>query len=132
MSSPGKDGETSHRGGQGIDSSTSPDRNTNAAGSRFSDLKIVTHKASGTGKSGNSPAFKSKNNSPTRIGAHMLSPRSRKLRTKPGERPHYIQNSTKWQRVHAIGKELVGVSSDADKYGEFLSKMRKLVEDTIQ
>lgn len=91
MSSPGKDGETSHRGGHGVDSSASPDRNTHAAASsRFSELKIVTQKASGNGKNGNSPVFKSKNNSPTRIGAHMLSPRSRKLRTKPGERPHYI------------------------------------------
>ena len=62
----------------------------------------------------------------------MASPRTRKNRLKPGEKPHYIKNSTKWQKVHQIDKELQVVSTENLKYVDFLSKMRKIVQDTIK
>ena len=78
----------------------------------------------------NSPLFKS-NKSPGKTKLHQLSPRSRAKRTKPGDKPYYIKESARWQRVHRMEKELSLVAVENTKYGDFLSKMRKMIDDTI-
>jgi hypothetical protein len=60
-----------------------------------------------------------------------MSPRTRKLRTKPGDKPHYIKNSARWQRVHRMEKELSIVAGENSKYGDFLSRMRRFMDEII-